>query len=73
MKLPTIAELENASSLGPILASILTALGVTDDDLPDIVPDPPSRFASDDEAAAWVQAHMPAVAAKVEALEGGLS
>jgi len=43
-----------------------------DADLPDIAPEPP-QFASDEEAAAWVKANLPAVADKVARLEGGAS
>lgn len=72
MKVHSIADLERLPYVGPVLAGLLTALGVTDDDLPDIVPEPP-QFTSDEEAAAWVKAHLPAVAAKVARLEGDQS
>ncbi|SKU70762.1 Uncharacterised protein [Mycobacteroides abscessus subsp. massiliense] len=49
------------------LAQLLEAMGVDDDDLPEIVPDPPV-FNSDDEAAAWVSKHFPKVAEKLAGL-----
>lgn len=45
-------------------AQLLQAIGICDEDLPDIVPDPPA-FESDDAAVAWVTTHFPKVAQKL--------
>lgn len=66
----SIAEFAAMPIVGPTIASILTALGINDDDLPHIMPVPPT-FATEEEAAAWAMANMPDVARKILELEGG--
>lgn len=40
MRMPKLAELVEAPFVGPLIAGLVDVFGITDDDLPDIVPGP---------------------------------
>jgi hypothetical protein len=70
MRYPKISDLttNDMFGLGPAIASIFQAAGITDEDLPDIVPD---DLDYDDKDA--VAKHFPGVVAKITALCGETS